>query len=167
MELDALPLNIDYETERGKPMPSKIHAYLTKRLLFLLDRALRGRFESFPELTLELASARPLVPDIAVCEIESIDFTQDEIKRKDPPLAVIEILSPTQVLQTLVDKTNDYFSFGVKSCWLVLPMLQSIYVYSAPHRHEVFAQNDELHDPNLDIRIPMSVIFSTKTPFQI
>lgn len=66
----------------------------------------------------------------------------------------MELDTLSQVLQTLVDKTNDHFSFGVKSCWLVLPMLQSIYVYSAPHRHEVFAQNDGLHDPNLDIRIP-------------
>lgn len=57
-----------------------------------------------------------LVPDIAICEVEPADFEYDETKRTRLPLAVIAILSHNQVLQTLVDKTHTYFSFGVKSC---------------------------------------------------
>jgi Uma2 family endonuclease len=161
MDVATLPVLSDYETERGKPMPSRIHALLTQRLTVLLVNLYPGRFEVLPELTLDTPSQKS-VPDICICPIEPIDFFNDEIKRKDPPFATIEILSPSQVLQTLLDKTNDYFSFGVQSCWVVLPALQSIYVFKAPQDHEVFSLGEELYDPNLDISLPMDVIFSTE-----
>lgn len=167
MEPEVLPLEIEYEIERGKPIPSKLHAHLTKRLIYLLDKTLMGKYEALPELTLEAGAMGVIVPDIAICEVEPVDFEHDETKRTHPPLAVIEILSPNQILQTLVDKTHTYFSFGVKSCWLVLPTLQSIYVFSAPGQHEVFSQKEELFDPHLNIRIPMAAIFSTQTPFRV
>lgn len=141
-------------------MPSKIHALLTQRLTVFLVNHYPGQFEILPELTLDTPGEKT-VPDICICPIEPVDFFHDEIKRKDPPLVTIEILSPSQILQTLLDKTNDYFSFGVKSCWVVIPALQSIYVFKAPQDHEVFALGDELHDPNVDVRIPMDVIFAS------
>jgi len=150
----------DYEIERGKPMPSKIHARLQTRIAIYLGVHYADQYECFTEITLDTPGEKT-VPDICICPIEPVDFFHDEIKRKDPPLVTIEILSPSQILQTLLDKTNDYFSFGVKSCWVVIPALQSIYVFKAPQDHEVFAMGDELHDPNLDIRIPMDVIFAS------
>lgn len=140
-------------------MPSRLHSLLTKRLTVFLENHYSGKFEVLPELTLDTPGEKT-VTDIAICEIEPIDFSQDEIKRKEPPLATIEILSPTQVLQTLLDKTNDYFSFGVKSCWVVLPTLKSIYVFSAPGQFEVYSHGDELHDPNLDVSVPIDTIFA-------
>ena len=142
-------------------MPSKIHALLQTRIVVYLAVHYGSRYECFTELTLDTPSPKS-VPDICICPIEPIDFFNDEVNRKDPPFATIEILSPSQVLQTLLDKTNDYFSFGVQSCWVVLPALQSIYVFKAPQDHEVFSLGEELHDPNLDIRLPMDVIFSTE-----
>ncbi|MEQ1746025.1 MAG: Uma2 family endonuclease [Saprospiraceae bacterium] len=127
---------------------------------FFLGAHYSNRFEFFTELTLDTPSEKS-IPDICICPLEPVDFFHDEIKRKDPPLVTIEILSPSQAVQTLVDKTTDYFSFGVKSCWIVLPSLQSIYVFKAPMDHEVFSLGDELYDPNVDIRVPI-VIFSTK-----
>jgi Uma2 family endonuclease len=151
----------DYETERGKPMPSKQHSRLTKRLTVFLENHYSGKFEVFPELTLDMPGEKK-TPDIAICELEPapIDFTQDEINVSEPPLATIEILSPTQVLQSLLDKTSEYFSFGVKSCWVVLPALKSIYVFTAPNQFEVYSHGDELLDPNLDVRVPIDTIFA-------
>jgi Uma2 family endonuclease len=126
-----------------------------------LDKHYSEKFEVYPELTLNTPGEKT-TPDIALCEPENIDFSHDEIKKQDPPLATIEILSPTQVLQTLLDKTNDYFSFGVQSCWVVVPPLKSIYVFSAPFQFEVFSQGDELHDTKLDIRMPIDPIFAAK-----
>lgn len=162
MDVVSLPHLSDYEMERGKPMPSKIHALLTQRLTVFLVNQYPEKFEVLPELTLDTPGEKS-VPDICICPIEPVDFFHDEIKRKDPPLVTIEILSPSQVLQTLLDKTNDYFAFGVKSCWVVIPSLQSIYVFKAPQNHEVFTLGEELYDPNADIRIPMDVIFSTQS----
>ncbi|MFN0013361.1 MAG: hypothetical protein ACKVU2_02335 [Saprospiraceae bacterium] len=49
-----------------------------------------------------------------------------------------------------------------KPCWIVLPSLQSIYVFKAPMDHEVFSLGSERQDPNEDIRVPKDVIFSIK-----
>ena len=155
----------DYEIERGKPMPSLLHSRLQSRINLYLGNHYADQYEVFSELTLDTPGEKS-TPDLCIYHIEPVDFSRDQIKRKDPPLATIEILSPTQALQTLVDKTTDYFSFGVKSCWIVLPMLKSIYVYQAPYSHEVYSHGEELLDPNLDIRLPIDLIFSTVTPFR-
>ncbi len=149
----------DYEIERGKPLPSFLHAVTETRLAVYFVKHYKELYEAFPELTLD-TPGKSMTPDISVYRKEPIDFSQDVIKRKDPPLATIEILSPTQVLQTLIDKTYDYFSFGVKSCWIVLPTLQSIYVFRAPGVHEAFNLGDVLSDPNLGIQIPMNELFA-------
>lgn len=156
-----MPIQSDYETERGKPMPSKLHSVITQRLTVFLVNNYGDQFEILPELTLD--TSEKTTPDIAICQPEEIDFTVDEIKRKEPPLATIEILSPTQVLQTLLDKTNEYFSFGVKSCWVILPTLKTVYVYSAPYKFEVFSPGDDLYDAKLDIKMPIDTLFASKS----
>ena len=162
MDSATLPIQSDYETERGKPMPSKLHSVITQRLTVFLVNRYGDKFEILPELTLDTPGERT-TPDIAICEPEAIDFSKDEVKRKEPPLATIEILSPTQILLTLLDKTNEYFSFGVKSCWVILPTLKTIYVYSAPYQFEVFSPGDEVFDAKLDIRLPIDTLFAPKS----
>lgn len=163
---DVLPLT-DYETERGKPMPSKLHGRLQARFAAYLIVHYAEQYEAFTEITIDTPGEKS-TPDLCIYPLEPVDFFHDEIKRKDPPLATIEILSPSQSLQTLLDKTDTYFSFGVQSCWIVLPALQSIYVFRAPQNHEVFSKGEVVHDPNLDLRVPMDVIFSTSpTGFKV
>lgn len=159
MEATILPIQSDYEIERGKPIPSLLHAVVQMRLIMYLGNHYEKEFNLFPELTLDTPGQKS-TPDIAIDEYGPIDFSRDEIKRKEPPLATIEILSPTQVLQTLLDKTNEYFSFGVKSCWVVIPALKSIHVFKAPHDYQAFTPGDTVHDPNLNIEVPIDTIFA-------
>ncbi|MCK6690630.1 MAG: Uma2 family endonuclease [Thermoanaerobaculia bacterium] len=163
--LPGEPLS-EYEIERGKPMPSQQHARLQTRIAVYFGVHFADEFEALTELTLDTPGEKS-IPDISICSPEAADFNRDEIIRKDPPLATIEILSPSQNLQTLIDKTNDYFSFGVRSCWIVIPALQSVYVYKAPFDHEVFSLGEEIVDPNLNIRVPMDVIFSKNPGFKV
>lgn len=160
MDTATLPIQSDYETERGKPTPSNLHSVIQTRLSNYLMNHFSDRFDIFTELTLDTPGEKT-TPDIAICLSEPIDFSKDEVKRKEPPIATIEILSPTQVLQTLLDKTNDYFSFGVKSCWVILPTLKTIYVYHAPYQFEVFSPGDELYDAVLDVRLPIDMLFAS------
>ncbi len=160
MEFETLSPLTDYEIERGKPTPSKQHARLQTRIAIYLAVHFADQYETFIGLTLDTPGEKS-TPDICTYDLEPVDFFHDEIKRKDPPLVTIEILSPSQSLQTLLDKTNDYFTFGVKSCWVVIPALQSIYVFQAPQNHEVFSKGEVVHDPNFDIHIPMDLLFST------
>jgi Uma2 family endonuclease len=83
----------------------------------------------------------------------------DELRMTNMPLGVVEILSPTQSLTELITKSTEYFKAGVKSYWLALPDLKSIYVFSAPNEYEVFSKEELLMDVQLGIELPLKEIF--------
>lgn len=89
----------------------------------------------------------------------NLDVRHDEIKLSEPPLVAIEILSPEQKLQDLTDKTYRYFDFGVKSCWIVLPSLKTIMVYSDVDTFEYIRSDKTLIDPNFGFELPLKEIF--------
>ena len=61
----------------------------------------------------------------------SLDWETDEDEVTAAPLLAIEILSPKQNLQPLVDKIREYLRHGVKSCWLVEPATEVVTVFAA------------------------------------
>ena len=113
---------------------------------------------TLPEIEL-VGKSNSLEPDIAVFRNLSIDFQNDILKGKEVPVLVVEILSPRQGVQTLVDKFKLYFALGVESCWLVYPHAKAIAVYSAPSDFEMFI-NDEVVDTVINVRLPLAEIFS-------
>lgn len=154
----AIVAQSDYEIERGKPMPSRNHAYIQSRIIKLLDRKYGDQLEVLSELSLSLED-KDQVPDIVI--YKNFDFRpgNDEIKVTEMPLVVVEILSPKQNLTDLIAKSYRYFEAGIKSYWLVLPDLRSIYVFSAPNEYEVFAKKGTLRDEKLDIELQVEDIF--------
>jgi len=148
-----------YELERNKPMPSKNHGIIQANLLFSLMTKYRGEKRFISELSLELEDWLS-TPDICIYPKLPIDINNDEIRMEMPPFGIIEILSPTQTLNDLTDKAISYFSHGVKSCWLVLPTLSTIYVFSGPRQFEAFVQDEVVKDKVLNIELPLTEVFS-------
>ncbi len=146
----------DYEIERNKPMPSFNHAIVQANLIALLHQIKNFRIAS--ELSLVLADW-PSVPDISIYPKRPLDFKNDQIKVKEAPLCVVEIISPTQSLTELTDKAREYFAHGVKSCWLVLLPLTTICVFSSPEDCEYFRADQTLKDKVLDISLPLKEVF--------
>lgn len=159
MEALELVAPSEYELERGKPMPSKAHAFIQKRLLVWLDTKTQNRFEVLPELSLQLPEGRFVVPDLAVFAPMKIDVLDDEIRVTEVPLAVIEILSPQQPIQDVHKKAETYFELGVQSYWLVIPPLRSVYVFDSPQHSDVFGSDEVLTDPRLQVEVPLADIF--------
>jgi Uma2 family endonuclease len=151
-----------YELERGKPMPSKNHAVIQSRIQKLIDRKYPDKFEVLPELSLDInAEGREKVPDLAFYNAEDIyfDAENDEIRFKEMPLGVVEIISPTQTLTELIIKSHTFFDAGVKSYWLVIPSLKTIYVFSDKGEYEVYAKTGLLIDNQLGIEIDLGKLF--------
>jgi Uma2 family endonuclease len=148
----------EYEIQRGKPMPSKNHSIIQKRLIVSLSNNYDEKYEIFSEVSLELSDWES-TPDLAIFPKMKINFLEDEVRLTETPLCVIEILSPTQALSDLTSKANKYFKNGVKSCWLVLPSLRNIYVFSTITDYQIFSVNTILNDAALDIQIPLNEIF--------
>lgn len=127
-----------YETERNKPMPSKNHSTIQFLLSVALGKYL-NEFSFFTELSLTLPDVKPAVPDVAIYPKTKIDLFEDEIKVSEPPITAIEILSPTQSVDEVKDKIFDiYFPGGVKSAWLIIPTVRTVYIFTPDKKVALF-----------------------------
>jgi Uma2 family endonuclease len=149
---------LQYELERHKPMPSKLHSITQTNLLVLITIKYSETYRPFSELSLRL-DGWDSVPDIALYPKAEVDFNQDEIQMTEPPLGAIEILSPTQSLQDLIDKAGKYFQVGVKSCWLVIPSLKNVYVFADRENYQMYKFGEELIDNKLNIQLTLTEVF--------
>ena len=150
-------LEEDYERERGKPMPSYNHYYVQSQLLFALHAACGDRFFVGGELTLDTEPST--TPDISIGNFRQPDWLHDEIRAANPPIAAIEIMSPSQSVEDIIPKIETYFRFGIKSVWLVQPPLQQIAIFTPEMKPQVFIHG-EVVDPTLDVKVPLAEIFS-------
>lgn len=145
-----------YERERGKPMPSKAHGYTQTNLIIELA-AFRNRYTIFSELTLEL-DGREVTPDLSVYPKTDVDLVHDEVRVTDPPLLAVEIASPTQNVQNLIEKIEFLLDAGVQSAWLVQPPLRTVTVFPG-HMDGTTVSDDTLTDPVLEIDIDVREVF--------
>jgi Uma2 family endonuclease len=157
--METQQLSSDYERKRGKPMPSKLHSVVQTNLIIQLA-AHRPTFTALSELTLRLGG-RDLTPDLAIYRDLEVDFTQDELRMTDPPLVAVEIASPTQGMQDLIDTIRFLLEHGVQSCWLVQPQLRTITVFTEGALEPKTYSDGAVTDPVTDITVDLAEVFTT------
>lgn len=158
--MEALQTHLsDYELERGKPMPSFNHSIVQSNLIGELRSRLRQTHTITSELNLEL-NGKKLVPDLAIFPKLTPDMQHDILWVKEAPLTTIEILSPKQDLDSLLEKARLFLAAGVRSCWLVLPAVGTIAVFTGPTAYRSFASDSAVLDEVLGVEIPLADIFS-------
>jgi Uma2 family endonuclease len=113
------------------------------------------------EVSLELTTGKA-TPDVAISLLTEDDWFNDEIRVTVPPLSVIEIVSPTQGIDEIKDKImNIYFAAGVKSAWIVIPTLQSVFVLTPDKKIRTFTSGI-IKDEVVGIELDMQDIFPKK-----
>jgi Uma2 family endonuclease len=146
----------EYEIERGKPMPSKVHAATQTNVIIAL--AIYNKlYKQLTELSLRLNGDR-FVPDIVLYHKDASDWHDNEIEMTLPPLLAIEIVSPSQSIDEMKEKADKYFASGVRSVWLILPALAGVMVLH-PNEKVRFYSDGEIIDDALGIRIPVDAVF--------
>jgi Uma2 family endonuclease len=151
-------LEIQYELERGKPMPSLNHSRVQRRLTVYFDNNYGEHYEIFPELEINF-TIKNAVPDLSVYPIQADNWKKDVIRRSDLPILLIEILSPRQAFDDIVEKINDiYFPAGMVSIWVVLPSAQSIMVFQ-PNKKPVTYSDGILKDTVSGFDVDLNFIF--------
>lgn len=150
----------EYELERNKPMPSFNHAYVQSKFLFAIENLYRDRFTLLSELNLAIDDKQIAVPDISIYPKMPVDFLHDKIAMTQMPLTVIEIISSSQSNDDMLAKFERYFNAGIKSCWLVMPSLKAIAVYSKLESYEFYSSEMLLKDRILDIELNLAEIFN-------
>ncbi len=139
-------------------MPDKNHAFVQGNLLYFIRLKYGDSFSLLPEVNLDLP-IRERVPDLAIFPPMAFVPDDNEIRMREVPLGVIEILSAKQDLAELMIKCSEYFAAGVKSYWLALPALRTIYVFYSPDEYEIFSGKEVLKDKNLEIELDLAEIF--------
>lgn len=147
----------DYELERGKPAPSKLHAVIQSNIATSLQYRYKPQFRLLMEIDLRLFGKK-YVPDIALYDKNSSDWREEEIEMTLPPLLAVEIESPSQATDEMKSKADKYLAAGVKSVWLVMPALGGVMVFHSGAKARFYSDGDVIDDA-LDIRIPVEEIF--------
>jgi Uma2 family endonuclease len=110
------------------------------------------------ELAIELEGGS-YTPDICVYPRQGIDWRHDQVRRQDPPIVAIEIFSPTQSQQSVMDKVDVYLRNGVKSCWLLSPYLKTLTILG-PDGREYSFNSGIARDPYTGITADVGAVFS-------
>ncbi|WP_081681303.1 Uma2 family endonuclease [Flectobacillus major] len=148
----------DYEIERNKPMPTLLHGAIQANLIFEIKFNYRDKFRVASEVS--LATPNSFTPDVVLYPFENLDFQNDPSRRQDAPLLSIEIQSASQSSKDMTSKLEPYFNFGIKSCWIVVPDFQGVFVYDSPNHYEFFHEDQIVQDRVMNIEIPISKIFA-------
>ncbi len=156
-EIDLQTLETDYETERNKPMPNKLHGILQTEISFLLKLEYGKKYD-FPS-EVSLATEPGTTPDICIYpRKENFFWAEMTAKEKEMPLTTIEILSPSQSFEDMVKKIRkQYFPKGVLSAWIVVPALKAVHLIM-PEKNLYFSEGN-IVDPATGIEISVEQIF--------
>ncbi len=122
--------------------------------LFILDpvRDIRRR----PDVA--LVSAQKWPPDQPPPEIGDWQIV--------PDLAV-EVVSPNDVFQEVLNKMEEYFRLGVGQVWIIVPSRRQIYLYDSPTTSpRVLNADQELDGGPLlpGLRLPVGSLFQRQAP---
>ncbi len=156
MITETLGKTLTYEEERGKPMPSFNHGAIQANLIgeFIRQR----EFRVCSELTLELGG-QSYTPDLSLYRRQPLDLRHDVIRHAEPPLVAVEIFSPTQGYQSVMDKVDVYLRNGVKSCWVVSPPLHTITIFG-PGGQEEIVHSGVAKDAATGLTADLAAVFS-------
>lgn len=139
-----------YEYIRGnltkKNMPNAKHSGIATRLAIEIGIYLKknkiGRI--YNEAHFQIGNDKR-IPDVAFVESAKIPETGEPEKFWNfaPDLAV-EIVSPTDFYQDVLEKIDDYFAAEVKQVWLINPEKETLTIYFSLSETKLLTKNDIL-----------------------
>jgi Uma2 family endonuclease len=128
-----------------KPMPKIRHSILQKRLLTVIDSHSED-YTALPELRCTFGG-RSVVPDVAVVAWNRIPLNEQgepEDNFVEPPDWTIEILSPEQNANRVIDNILHCLRHGCQLGWLIDPDDRSILTFRPKQEPEVHRGSDRL-----------------------
>ena len=161
---DSRVAHTRFPHEETAEMGSYNHAMTQTNIGFLLKQI--GTYSVFTELSLDTSRAElqnmptrdEMKPDVCLYPKRRLSRPFDILKMAEMPLLAVEILSPKQGIQEILEKFAVYFALGVQSCWLVDPITAIVAVYSSLDERAIFSAG-EVVDQQLNIRLPFTEIF--------
>lgn len=148
-----------YKYEYNKGIIEKTPRMITKKQWhivdnleskFVLTEAYKKGNRLFKEPEIWTSETQIRAPDLAYLTKKQIRKESPNDKTMTP--FIIEVISPTDRQYKVLEKLKEYFMAGLQVCWLVLPDLEQVYVYTSPtqvticHGDKVCFAGDTLPD---------------------
>jgi Uma2 family endonuclease len=130
-----------------RPMPTWLHG----RLQHLLSVRLHSVGFCGTEVRMRLAGDLYRIPDLAIFKAPP-----EEQVPASPPLVVVEITSPDDRHQELLQKLEEYRAWGVEHVWVVQPELKKLHVYQAGGLEQV----SQYQLPNFAFSVTAAELFA-------
>ena len=133
---------------------SVVHSRIQANLAYELRKA--TDYAVYTELSL-LINEKEYKPDVCEYAYKEIDWKHDVIKTEELPIISIEIVSPRQTIQDVVEKIDTYLEVGIQSCWLIVPYPRIVTVYNEQGEHTF--TTEAILDKPLNIKIAINDMF--------
>jgi Uma2 family endonuclease len=77
------------------------------------------------------------------------------------PELMVEVVSPHDIAEDIIERLNEYFAAGTKLVWIVYPTPRLLYVYESPRQVRILGAADELDGGVVlpGFRIPIASLF--------
>jgi Uma2 family endonuclease len=142
---------------------NSLHAHLGHHILALGKPTGEALMETLFRLPLPVDRNRR--PDVAFVLAKAIAETPAQPGSNNAwailPDLMVEVISPHDIADEIVDKVNEYFTAGTKIVWVVYPIQRLIYVYNSPRLVRILGESDELDGGSVlpDFRIRIGALF--------
>lgn len=103
-------------------------------------------------------------PDVAFVSADRWPLGQPLPEEGDwevvPDLGV-EVISPHDGFEAVIEKLLEYFAHGVRQVWLILPKAKQVHVYSSPSQVRILLEDAELDGGELipGFKLPVRTLF--------
>jgi Uma2 family endonuclease len=141
-----------------------IASILSRHMGALADAEKLGRVTTETLHRLDEAAELKRRPDVSYVSYDrwprNKPVTDDEAWDVVPDLAV-EVVSPTDKADALLEKVEEYFLAGVRQVWIVYPRRRVVHVFDSFTRINVIAEGQELDGGTIlpGFRLPLATLF--------
>jgi Uma2 family endonuclease len=167
-ELESLFEIIDGQRVELPPM-SILSSRVTSNLQGLLGYYLHGNpaGEALMETLfhLPLPVDRNRRPDVAFVSADTIAQAPRQLGSENAwaviPEWMVEVISPHDLAEDIIERIREYFTSGTKLVWVVYPTERLVYVYESPRQVRILGDADELDGGAVlpGFRIPLASLF--------
>lgn len=148
--------NVEFvESKESLEVSSYNHAIVQVNLAVLLKGL--QKYDVLAELSLDIQGTE-FRPDLCLYPRRGLVRPRDILRMTEMPLLAVEILSPKQGTDDILEKFEAYFGVEVLSCWLVDPAQEIVSVYRDLTRHTVYSAGEIINE-KIDIHLPFAQVF--------
>ncbi len=125
----------------------------------------KGQAVAGMRFRLLLSKERVRRPDVAFVSTKAIAEAPSQPGSDNAwnvlPDLMVEVISPHDLAEEIIEKINEYFTAGCKLVWVIYPTQRLIYVYESPRQPRIRSETDELDGGVVlpDFRIRVATLF--------